>query len=106
MYTCTGQFLETSKRSGLTYLFRRLRPTVVLTGQGASSDQFTGEVTPGMRILTCLCLHPIAYYANSYCGAMVPTDDVIAHLLYMRADEHLYWRRANHHTAGSVLAGL
>lgn len=89
-YVLTGQFLETSKRSGLTYLFRRLRPTVVLTPHKAETE---------MGILCALCLHPLAYYASTRCGAMVPTDDVIAHLTMMRADEHLYWKRSNQHPA-------
>lgn len=103
MYICAGMFSETSKRSELTYVFRRLRPTIVISGHG--SDYFhTGE--PDVRILCTICLHPIAFYQNSHCGAMVPTDDVIAHLLMMRADESLFWRRGNQHAADSVLSGL
>jgi len=95
-YLLTGMFLETSKRSGLTYVFRKLRPTVVL------------KSVPGqpVRILCALCLHPIAYYAGSWAGAMCPTDDVVAHLMLMRGDEAMLWRRANHHPAWSPLAGL
>lgn len=106
-YVLTGTFLEHSKRSGLMYLFRRCRPTVVLTGHGARDDLFTGRVREDeMRILCALCLHPIGYYANSFAGAMTPTDDVIAHLLLMRGDEHMFWKRANQHHAGVPEAGL
>lgn len=85
-YVMTGTFLETSKRSGVTYLFRRLRPTIACTGR-------SGE----MRILCALCLHPIGYYQDTNAGVMVPTDDVIAHLVYMRGDEHAFWKQANQH---------
>jgi hypothetical protein len=102
-YVMTGSFLETSKRSGLTYLFRRLRPTVAMSPHGSAlRRKFDGE----MRILACLCLHPLAYYARTFCGAMVPTDDVIAHLMLMRGDEKLFWKRANQHSALDPEGGL
>lgn len=28
---------------------------------------------------------------------MVPTDDIIAHLIMMRGDERSYWSKANQH---------
>lgn len=96
-YWLTGSFLETSRRSGVTYIFRRLRPTLAIQ---ATAD---GENT---KILAALCLHPIGYYDGSWAGAMVPTDDVIAHLLLMRADEHRFWRQANQHTPAAAEAGL
>lgn len=106
-YVCAGQFLETSKRSGLTYLFRRCRPTLVLSPHGSRRDYFYGHDGPReMHILCALCLHPIGYYAASFCGAMTPTDDVIAHLMLMRGDEHLFWKRANHHQAYRPESGL
>ena len=94
-YLLTGMFLETSERSGICYVFRRLRPTVALTFSNGA-----------VRILAALCLHPIGYYANSWAGAMCPTDDVIAHLVLMRADEHRYWGKANQHPAYRPEAGL
>lgn len=94
-YMLTGMFMETSRRSGLTYLFRRLRPTVVLSAAGGY-----------MRVLCALCLHPIGYYAGSWAGAMCPTDDVIAHLMLMRGDEPMFWRRANQHPAWRPESGL
>lgn len=94
-YLMTGMFLETSARSGVTYAFRKLRPTVALS--------FKGETT---HILCTLCLHPIGYYAGSWAGAMCPTDDVIAHLSLMRGDEPMFWRRANQHGAHRPESGL
>jgi hypothetical protein len=92
----TGMFLETSKRSAVTYLFRRLRPTVAI---GRNKDG-------GGNIMAALCLHPIAYYAGSWAGAMCPTDDVLAHYCLMRGDEKMFWRRANQHAAFRPEAGL
>ena len=94
-YLLTGMFLETSPRSGITYLFRKLKPTIALT----LKEQKT-------RILAALCLHPIAYYEGTWAGAMCPTDDVVAHLMLMRGDEKLFWRRANQHAAYRPEAGL
>lgn len=97
-YMLTGMFLESSKRSGLTYLFRRLRPTVVLDAR-TNSDQ-------ACRILCALCMHPIAYYRDTWAGAMTPTDDVVAHLMLMRGDEPMLWRRSNQHPPYRPEAGI
>jgi len=94
-YMLTGAFLESSKRSGVMYMFRRLRPTVAISMRGKEA-----------KILASLCLHPIGYYKGSWAGAMCPTDDVIAHLMLMRADEHMFWKRANLHPAYRPEAGL
>ena len=47
-----------------------------------------------------------ARIVNSWAGAMCPTDDVLAHLMLMRGDEAMFWRRANQHAAIDPLAGL
>lgn len=94
-YLMTGMFIESSKKSGVFYIFRRLRPTVAMSGS-------TGD----MKILCTLCLHPIAYYQNSYAGAMCPTDDVIAHVALMRGDEKMFWRRANQHHPANPISGI
>lgn len=94
-YLLTGCFLESSTRSGVTYVFRKLRPTLALSAR-------TGR----MRILAALCSHPIAHYEGSWGGAMCPTDDVVAHLMMMRGDEHLFWKRSNQHPAWLPQAGV
>lgn len=94
-YMLTGCFLETSKRSGVTYLFRRLRPTVALKG---------GEHC--LRVLACLCQHPVGFYSSTFGGCMVPTDEVISHLVMMRGDEHYYWRICNQHPPEAEQSGL
>ena len=91
-YIATGSFIETSARSGVTYLFRRCRPTVAFRDQ---------------RLLCTLCLHPLAYYRDTHAGGMCQTEnDVIAHLLLMRADEHFFWRKANQHPPDHPESGL
>jgi hypothetical protein len=87
-YLLLGQFLERSKRSGVSYVFRRARPTI------AMKSNLTGD---HMRVLAVLCMHPIGYYHGTTIGAMTPTDDVLAHLMLMRGDEAMYWRRCNQH---------
>ena len=94
-YLLTGMFLESSERSRLMYLFRRLKPTVALNSKNGEAN-----------VLAALCLHPIAYYEGSWAGAMTPTDDVIAHLMLMRGDEALFWKRANQHPPERPEAGL
>lgn len=86
-YLTLGAFVEESRRSQARYVFRRGRPTVVLL------PTETGNLSPSVA----LCLHPIAYYEGTFAGGMVPTDDVLAHLLLMRADEARFWRQANQH---------
>lgn len=95
-YVMTGMFLERSEKSGVTYLFRRLRPTLACT---ATKDD-------DMKMIAALCMHPIAYYQGTWAGAMCPTDDVIAHLAMMRGDEHMFWKRCNQHSPLVPEAGL
>lgn len=100
MYQLTGTFLETSPRSRVTYLLRRGRPTLALV------PTVRGEEDTGMRCLAALCMHPLALYRGTWAGCMVPTDDVIAHLLYLRGDEAGFWRRANQHDIDDPAAGV
>ena len=91
-YLLTGTFLERSQRSNVLYVFRRCRPTLAIGNH--------------QKVLCALCLHPIGYYSGSFGGAMVPTDDVITHLLLMRGDERRYWSQCNQHNPWMPEAGL
>lgn len=91
-YYLTGAFIETSHRSGVCYIFRKLAPTVAFRAPS--------------NVLAALCLHPLAYYDGLTVGGMVPTDDVIAHLCMMRGDERRFWARAEQHVYGDPAAML
>ena len=95
-YLLTGMFMERSKRSGAMYVFRRLRPTICMSVREGEQP----------RILATLCMHPIAYYEDSWAGAMCPTDDVIAHLALMRGDERMLWKRCSQHRPGRPESGI
>jgi hypothetical protein len=99
-YCLTGTFIETSPRSHVTYVFRRLRPTVAL------SPRWSDGKDHGMRFLAALCLHPVGFYEDTWGGCMVPSDDVIAHLLMMRGDEAHFWGKAVQHQGWEAEAGL
>lgn len=96
-YLLTGTFIESSKRSGVFYLFRKARPTIAFKANADGDDT---------SLLCALCMHPIGYYQRTYAGSMVPTDDVIAHLLLMRADERKFWAKCNQHDCQAAEAGL
>lgn len=99
-YILSGAFIETSKRSGVKYVFRKNAPTLALreTNKCPGGD--------GMKCLAALCLHPMAYYKGTSAGSMAPTDEVIAHLTMMRGDEHFYWRKANQHRNWDPRSGV
>ena len=97
--TLTNSFVEIGK-SGVRYLIRAGRPTVAYrewkVERGVEATQF----------LAAMCLHPLGYYRRTYAGCMVPSDEMIAHLLLIRTGEHGFWRRANQHGLEDAAAGL
>jgi hypothetical protein len=95
LYQLTGHFPEMSKRSQVTYLFRRGRPTIAIR----QTEEYSHP-------LCALCLHPIGYYGDTWAGAMCPTDEVIAHLLMMRGSEEKFWANANQHPLDRPAAGV
>lgn len=99
MYVLTGMFTEPSRRSGMYYIFRRVAPTIVCR---ISADKDGVYMKPFLT----LCMHPVGYTAHSGTGCMCPTDDVIAHLLLMRSDEHLYWKKSVHHQVSEEVSIL
>lgn len=90
-YLLVGAFIETSPRSGITYMFRKLRPTLAIKQD---------------TMLCALCRHAIGFYDGTWAGVTCPTDEVIAHLVWMRADEHGFWKGCNQHPIKHPSAGL
>jgi hypothetical protein len=89
-YLASGTIFLKGK-SGLTYYVRRSRPTIAMR-----------EGDP----LCALCLHPLAYVHESWAGIMPPTDEVIAHILFIRGDEHAFWKKANQHPITEPVSGV
>lgn len=83
-YVTADGFLELG-RSGVYYLIRKNRPTIA----------FREDKNGGGDPLCALCLHPVAYYTDTWAGVLPPSDEVLAHLLMIRDSEKFYWRKAN-----------
>lgn len=96
-YVITGMLHEKSSKSGLLYIFRRQRPTIVL--RKVETTDYLKH-----RFVAALCLHPQGYYQCSWAGTLVPTDDVVTHLMMMRGDEKYLWRKSSQHTLREVQA--
>ncbi len=92
-------FCEQGK-SGVVYWIRKNRPTIALRRDEKSKED--GKATP----LCALCLHPLGWYKYSFAGIMTPSDDMIAHLLMIRGNEHFFWRKANQHQLDKPMAGV
>jgi hypothetical protein len=97
-YVVSGIFPEHSERSDLHYYFRKGLPVIAVSHHGPYKD--TG------RILCALCLHPMGYYQGTHAGLMTPTDEVIAQLLMLRADEHKFWAKSGQWSAEDTRAGI
>lgn len=90
IYMTTGVIHEVGK-SGVIYYIRRMRPTIAMRDT---------------RPLCALCLHPLAFVCETWVGVMPPTDEVIAHILLIRGDEHTFWKKANQHSISSPQSGI
>jgi O6-methylguanine-DNA--protein-cysteine methyltransferase len=97
-YVLNDLFLESSPRSDLKYIFRKGKPTLALSFHGAAAKQG--------RVIAALCLHPMGYYQYTHAGLMAPTDEVVAHLVMMRADEHFFWKKSGQWNAWDTRSGL
>ena len=95
-YILAGAFIETGK-SGVKYLFQKNRPTIAFR-----VEKDDHHFLP----LCALCLHPLGYYDQSWAGLMAPSDEVFAHLVMMRADEHTFWKKANQISIGEPNSGV
>ncbi len=94
----TGCFAEGKTKSGLLYVLRKGKPTLA----------YRRQVKPkkGLCFVAALCTHPLAYYGKSFAGFMVPSDELLAHLAFIRADEYTFWKKANHHNSFDELSGF
>ena len=99
-YILGGAFPETSTKSGVTYIFRKGRPTLAMKMERLPEG---GEKR---RFLAALCSHPLAWYEDTWVGAYPPSDEVLANLLAVRADEHAFWKRSVQHTLDDPRAGI
>ncbi len=99
-YILSGGFPETSKRSGVTYILRKGLPTIAIKCKPRHEG---GEER---HFLAALCNHPLGYFEGTHAGAYPPTDEVIANLLAIRADEHNLWRKSNQHGLNDPMAGI
>jgi hypothetical protein len=95
-YVLNGMFPERSTRSDLHYIFRKGYPTIVTSYHGNEAGS----------VLACLCFHVAGYHKGTYAGVMSPTDDVVAALLTMRADEHSFWKKSGQWPAWDTRSGI
>lgn len=94
-YVLNDAFYEKGK-SGIRYLLRKNRPTLA----------FRDLPDGGGRPITALCFHPGGYYSSTWIGILPPSDEVIAHLLFIRGAEYAYLKQANHHALDDPLSGV
>jgi len=97
LYVISGSFLERSKRSDISYMFRKGRPTLAISCHGRDNDS---------SVIAALCFHPYGYYDGSHVGVLVPTDEVITALLMMRGDEHKFWGKSGQWHASDPRSGI
>lgn len=102
-YILEGAFIERG-RSGVEYIVRKGRPTIAFRQKLKSENDGVSIVS--VNHLAALCLHPLAYYTDTWAGAMPPSDEVLAHLLLIRSDEHRFWKEANHFPLDAVGSGI
>lgn len=94
-YFLTDAFAEQGQ-SGVMYFLRKNRPTLATRLKSDGSG----------NVLCALCLHPLAYYTDTWAGVTPPSDEVLTHLLLIRNDEHHYWRTANQLPLDDPVSGI
>jgi hypothetical protein len=90
-YLLSGMFPERSARSGVTYILRKGLPTIAVTERKRPDGRMQ------RKFLAALCLHPLAYYTDTWAGSQPPSDEVMAHLMLIRCDEHAFWKKSGQH---------
>ncbi len=99
-YILNDAFTEIG-RSGLWYLLRKSRPTIAI--RIYEENEY---LRAGINPLCALCLHPLGYHEGTWAGVMAPSDEVLTHLLHIRADEHYFWRKANQISLDAMQSGI
>ena len=102
-YILCGSFIEESTRSGVTYIFRKGRPTIAIRAVTRKEGTVT---TTDFVFLAALCCHPGGYFEDTFVGVLPPSDEVYANLLLLRADEHGYWKRSIQHPIHHPQSGV
>jgi hypothetical protein len=95
----TGAFTEVG-RSGMNYRITFNRPTLAYRIVGCEGRQ------KELEFRAALCLHPLGFYSKTFTGSLPPSEDMLTHLLMIRADEHGFWKKSNQHTWDDPLGGL
>jgi hypothetical protein len=99
-YVLSGAFPETSERSGVTYILRRGFPTI------AMREKVLDDGKVQRKFLAAMCLHGVGYYEDTWAGCQPPSDEVISHLMMIRADEHGFWKRSGQHSITDPRAAI
>jgi len=100
-YLLGNAFPETSTRSGVTYIFRKGLPTIAM--RCVKRTDRPGEER---NFLAALCSHPLGWYSGTHVGCYPPSDEVLANLLCMRADEHELWKKSHQHGINDTQAAI
>ena len=87
-YVLSGAFIERGPRSNVAYVFRRGLPIIALRAEDGDEE---------CHPLATLCIHPLGYFDETNAGVMPPSDEVLALLLMLRADEVMLWRKCEQH---------
>jgi len=94
-YQLNGSFFLEGKY-GYYYWVRKGFPTVICSRGKERETWFHGS----------FCYHALGYHRMKFAGAEVPTEDVIAVYLMIRADERRFVRKATYHHLKDPLGGI
>lgn len=95
----TGAFTEVGG-SGIHYRITFNRPTIAYRVVGCEGRAKV------LEFRAALCLHPLGFYSDTFTGCLPPSEDMLTHLLMIRADEHGFWKKSEQHTCDDPLGGL
>lgn len=95
---CLSGTITQIGKSGVTYIIRRNLPTLAMRLVPGTSSVY--------NFLASLCFHPQGFYTDTFVGALPPSDEMFAHLMFIKGDEYTYWKKANQHRIDEVEAGI